>query len=175
MTAQSCPDQCPARLLDRKPERLVVTGLRCCMAGYAYGDVDCWETAWRAYCGEVGTADARRLMGELQFWVRTLRAESARSIDLFPHGCGNVCRDECMALSLIAALQDHDEPTAYLAAHHLAGDIGEEPRRAVVGSGRSYAEMLAASGQKLLSVPPSVVLAIAAHGSEFCPARPVLH
>jgi hypothetical protein len=48
------------------------------MAGYAYGDVDCWETAWRSYCGEVGTSDARRLMGELQFWVRTLRAESAR-------------------------------------------------------------------------------------------------
>ncbi|HTN96001.1 MAG TPA: hypothetical protein VL101_03405 [Nordella sp.] len=23
------------KLLDRKPERLVVTGLRCCMAGYA--------------------------------------------------------------------------------------------------------------------------------------------
>jgi hypothetical protein len=80
-----------------------------------------------------------------------------------------------MALSLIAALQDHDEPTAYLAAHHLAGDIGEEPRRAVVASGRSYADMLAASGQKLLSVPSSVVLAIAAHGSEFCPARAVLH
>ncbi len=175
MTAQSCPEQCPASLLDRKPERLVVTGLRCCMAGYAYGDVDCWETAWQAYCGELGTADARRLMGELQFWVRTLRSESARTIDLFPHGCGNVCRDECMALSLIAALQDHDEPTAYLAALHLAGAIGEEQRRAVVGSGRSYAETLAAAGQKLMSVPPSVVLAIAAHGSEFCPARPVLH
>jgi hypothetical protein len=175
MTAQSCPEQCPARLLDRKPERLVVTGLRCCMAGYAYGDVDCWETAWQAYCGELGTADARRLMGELQFWVRTLRSESARSIDVFPHGCSNVCRDECMALSLIAALQDRDEPTAYLAAHHLAGDIGEDQRRAVVGSGRSYAETLAAAGQKLMSVPPSVVLAIAAHGSEFCPARPVLH
>jgi hypothetical protein len=175
MTAQSCPEQCPARLLDRKPERLVVTGLRCCMAGYAYGDVDCWETAWQAYCGELGTADARRLMGELQFWVRTLRSESARAIDVFPHGCGNVCRDECMALSLIAALQDHDEPTAYLAALHLAGAIGEEQRRAVVGSGRSYAETLVAAGQKLMSVPPSVVLAIAAHGSEFCPARPVLH
>jgi hypothetical protein len=147
MTAQSCPEQCPARLLDRKPERLVVTGLRCCMAGYAYGDIACWETAWQSYCSELGTADARRLMGELQFWVRTLRSESVRAIDVFPHGCGNVCRDECMALSLIAALQDHDEQTACLAALHLAGDIGELPRLAIVGSGRGYAEMLAASGQ----------------------------
>ena len=40
MCAQFCPVSCPFKLLDRKPERLVVTGLRCCVAGYNFGDIE---------------------------------------------------------------------------------------------------------------------------------------
>lgn len=163
------------RLLDRKPERLVVTGLRCCMAGYAYGDIECWETAWRSYAMELGTDDARRLMGELQFWVRTLRAESARPLSVFPYGCAHVCRDECMALSLIAALQDHDQPAALLAARHLSGATAAAAPLAVAAAGQSYAEALAAAGQKLASVPASVIHSLAAFGSGPSAAEETLH
>lgn len=162
------------KLLDRKPERLVVTGLRCCMAGYNFGDIDCWETAWRSYAMELGTDDARRLMGELQFWVRTLRAQSARPLSVFPHGCGHVCRDECMALSLIAALQDHDQPAALLAARHLSGAAGEAPL-ALAAAGQGYADALIAAGQKLLSVPAHVIHSIAAFGSGPVAAKETLH
>ena len=32
---------CPLpKLLDYKPERLVVSGFRCCMAGYEFGDIE---------------------------------------------------------------------------------------------------------------------------------------
>ena len=165
MSAQICQVSCPLKLLDRKPERLVVTGLRCCMAGYAFGDIDCWETAWRSYCSELGTADARRLMGELQYWVRCLRAESNRPLDVFPHGCGHVCRDECMALSLIAALQDNDLGTAVVAARHLSGQVDGEAPVALAIAGQGYADALIGAGQKLVSVPASVVHSIAAFGS----------
>jgi len=175
MSAQFCSVNCPLKLLDRKPERLVVTGLRCCVAGYNFGDIDCWETAWRSYCMELGTSDARRLMGELQYWVRSLRAESVRSLDVFPHGCGHVCRDECMALSHIAALQDNDLSTALLAARHLSGMIEGEPPLSLAVAGQGYADALIEAGQKLLSVPASVVLSIAAFGSGSCPAAETLH
>lgn len=166
---------CPLKLLDRKPERLVVTGLRCCMAGYNFGDIDCWETAWRSYSMELGTSDARRLMGELQYWVRCLRAESIRPLDVFPHGCGHVCRDECMALSLIAALQDNDLGTAVLAARHLSGLIDGEPPLSLTVAGQGYADALLGAGQKLMSVPASVVHSIAAFGSGPAPARETVH
>ena len=213
MSAQFCPASCPFKLLDRKPERLVVTGLRCCVAGYNFGDIepfpigleqsdrvkrldyiysgalpyrqsrttlagsalDCWETAWKSYCMELGTDDARRLMGELQYWVRMIRSESLRPLDVFPHGCGHVCRDECMALSLIAALQDNDLATAILAARHLAGVIDGEAPLSLATSGQGYADALMSAGQKLMSVPASVVLSIAQFGSGPCPAEETLH
>jgi hypothetical protein len=167
MSAQACSN-CPLKLLDRKPERLVVTGLRCCMAGYNFGDIDCWETAWRGYCLELGTSDARRLMGELQYWVRCLRAESLRALDVFPHGCRHVCRDECMALSLIAALQDNDLGTAVLAARHLSGRFEREAPLSLTVAGQGYADALIGAGQKLIGVP-----SIAAFGSG--PAEATLH
>jgi hypothetical protein len=175
MSAQVCPMNCPLKLLERKPERLVVTGLRCCMAGYAFGDIDCWETAWRSYCMELGTSDARRLMGELQYWVRCLRAESTRSLDVFPHGCGHVCRDECMALSLISALQHNDLSTALLAARHLGGLVEGEAPLALAVAGQGYADALIEAGQKLMSVPASVIHSIAAFGSGRAPAQETVH
>jgi hypothetical protein len=143
------------------------------MAGYNFGDIDRWETAWRSYCMELGTSDARILMGELQYWVRCLRAESMRPLDVFPHGCGHVCRDECMALSVIAALQDNDLSTALLAARHLSGNIEGKAPLSLTVSGQGYADALIGAGQKLMSVPASVVLSIAAFGPS--PAQETVH
>jgi hypothetical protein len=175
VSAQFCPVSCPLKVLDRRPERLVITGLRCCMAGYDFGDIDCWETAWKIYSSELGTAEARRLTAELQFWVRTIRAECQRPLELFPHGCAHVCRDECMALSLIAALQDRDCATACLAGGFLTGRVSEAADAPVISAGRTYAEALSAAGQKLMSVPESVVHAIAAIGDRGAPSLSVIN
>jgi hypothetical protein len=48
-----------------RPERLVVSGLRCTMARYDLGDPECWNRLWDIYVAEVGAATTRRLMGEL--------------------------------------------------------------------------------------------------------------
>ena len=54
------------------------------MAGYEFGDIECWETGWRFYVGEIGSGEARSLMGELQYWVRSVRGETAPAHRLFP-------------------------------------------------------------------------------------------
>jgi hypothetical protein len=153
---------CPLpKLLDYKPERLVVSGFRCCMAGYEFGDIECWETGWRYYVGEIGSDEARPLMGELQFWVRSVRGESRRRIACFPHGCQNVCHDECMALSLISALQDNRRDLALVSASHLLGAASDEARERVSDAAAGYAAGLKQLGLKLLAVPAEVIRSIA--------------
>ena len=113
-------------ILSLRAERLVVTGFRCCMAGYDLGDTSCWETAWQSYLGELGSEVAPPLMGGLQHWVRNVRHHGARPIRYFPQGCRFLCHDECMALSLLSAAQAGDQDTGGRASFHL-GTIGSEP------------------------------------------------
>ena len=150
------------KLLDYKPERLVVSGFRCCMAGYEFGDIECWETGWRYYVGELGSGEARTLMGELQYWVRSVRGESRRRIACFPHGCQNVCHDECMALSMISGMQDGRRDLAAVCRK-------PSPRRCqrngaperVSDAAAGYATALKNLGLKLLPVPEDVIRSIA--------------
>jgi predicted Zn-ribbon and HTH transcriptional regulator len=166
MNAQSDFGGCSARLLDRSPERLVVTGARCCLAGYQYADIDCWETAWTEYVRMLGTDDARRLVGELQCMVRVLRRDSERPLSFFPYGCCHICRDEGLLLSLVSALQDGDEATATFAARHLTARTAAAAIGDVMEATRSFARALKNTGQKLLSVPAAVVASIVSAGSE---------
>ena len=58
-----------------------------------------------------GAYHARRAFGDLQYWVWAVRNSTERPIGCYPHCCRWVCRDECMALSVVSALQ------------HGAGDV----------------------------------------------------
>ena len=153
----------PARLLDRSPERLVLTGFRCWMAGYEHGSIDCWEVAWNEYARELGSSAARQLFGDMQYWVRTIRDTTHRTITCFPYCCKCVCRDECMALSIISALQTGQRELAHLAAYHLT----EAPHNTLVASvaeaGQEFAAGLLATGHRLIEVTPGVVDGIANH------------
>ena len=98
-----------------------------------------------------------------------------RQLDVFPYGCGHVCRDECMALSLIAALQDNDLGAALLAARHLSGHLEGDAPLTLTVAGQGYADALLGAGQKLMSVPASVIHSIAAFGSGPSPASESIH
>jgi hypothetical protein len=39
--------------------------------------------------------------------VRTIKNKARREIEVFPMGCKGFCRDECIAISMVAACQ-HD-------------------------------------------------------------------
>ena len=173
---RSCAGCILPKLLDYKPERLVVSGFRCCMAGYEFGDIECWETGWRFYVGELGTGEARSLMGELQYWVRSVRGESRRRIACFPHGCQNVCHDECMALSLISGMQDRParpcrirrEPSSRRCKRRRGRSASPTPPPAMPTALKNL-------GLKLLPVPEDVIRNIAFQNGADCPARAALH
>ena len=87
------------------PERLVGIGFRCWLAGYQTSDIACWEQAWDAFARELGATRAKAAVTELSCWVRTVSRATQRMITVYPNPCATFCRDECLAVSMIAAHQ----------------------------------------------------------------------
>lgn len=140
-------------LYTRSAERLVLTGFRCWMAGYEHGDIQCWETAWRQYSSALGTRNGRLLLSELQYWVRVLRDVSARQISFYPYCCRHLCADEYIGLSLLAAYQHQDLPTARGAAHRLTGLNPGSAFDLIADASSSFASALCEVDLILLPVP----------------------
>lgn len=166
---------CGSGLLDRTAERLVVRGFRCWLAGYRTGDIGCWETAWTEFSGTLGARHARASLTELQFWVKTLREVTARDPKCFPFGCPQICRDECMALSLVSAYQRQDYRTARAAAHYLSGLNRGPELTALTETGGSFAAALSDIGQILVPVDLELVERIALQETGAPPASEAMH
>lgn len=143
-----------APLLTRQPERLVVEGFRHWLKGYDTGSIDCWELGWALFAREIGPRDARRLLAYLSCWIRELRRASDRPFMSLPYGCPCLCRDECLVLGLVSALQHGDAETVGFASRHLLGD---RSRDATIATARDFAEALDRVHQRLLPVPCAVV------------------
>lgn len=107
--------------LERGPEHLVGVGFRYWLTGYETGEIACWQEAWTAYAGMLGTADAKRALGDLSCWVRAIRGHAQRRIETFPTGCRRFCRDECVAISMIACCQHNVCPALRACAFTLLG------------------------------------------------------
>lgn len=75
------------------------------MAGYQTGDIACWEEAWSTYCKALGPKEARPVLTDLACWVRAIRDAACRSIEVYPAQCTGFCRDERVAISMVAACQ----------------------------------------------------------------------
>lgn len=71
-----------------------------------------WEMTNTLYEELLGAAEGRRVVAELSHFVRTLRRCAACPLKSFPFNAHHVCRDECLALGLIAALQHDDQGAA---------------------------------------------------------------
>lgn len=100
-------------------ERLIGLGFRYWVAGYKFGDIDRWEDAWRIYSGALGPNAARTAVSELSAWVRAVSAAARREIEVC-HGDGACfCRDESLALSMIAACQHNTCPAMRACAFAL--------------------------------------------------------
>ena len=164
-----------AALLDLCPERLVVVGFRSWMAGYEHGSIECWEVAWNLYAGELEPYHARRAFGDLQYWVRAVRNSSERPIGCFPHCCRRVCRDECMALSVVSALQHGARDVARTAAHYLTGSRSSDAVTTVTAAAAAFSASLLDAGQKLTEVTPSVVETIATYDNKVMTGAAVTH
>lgn len=144
----------PANHLASRPaEQLVLIGVRCWMAGYEHGDIQCWETAWRHYSGTLGTRSGRLLLSELQYWVRVLRDVSVRPLSFYPHCCRHVCADEWVGLSVLSAFQHHELDTARAGVHRLSGLNPGTAFDLLTDASSSFAAALSDADQILLPMP----------------------
>jgi hypothetical protein len=103
------------------PERLVGVGFRCWLAGFQTGDIGCWEVAWEEMSRAVGARAAKPLMTELASWVRAVQDAAERKIEIYPAQCRQFCRDECLAISMVAACQHSACPAFRACAVALLG------------------------------------------------------
>lgn len=138
------------------PERLVGIGFRGWLAGYEYQDIACWEHVWNAYASTMGPQRAKRAVTELASWVREVRHTACRRIEIYPTGCAGFCRDECIAISVIAACQQNDCPALRACAFALIGSSEVDP---MLAEAQAFADLLLETGQRL---PPSVICNVAA-------------
>lgn len=93
------------RLDATAPELLVGYGFRGWIAGYQTGDVGCWERVWRLYSNLLPPSSARVVVGCLASWAKSVNAASRRQVSVNPLEDCRFCRDECLAISMIAASQ----------------------------------------------------------------------
>lgn len=122
-------------------ERMVGIGFRCWVAGCDTRDVDCWQTGWNYLEQQLGTSRAKPVAAELTSWVRIICANTCRKLEYYPMGCAGFCRDECTAISLIAACQHNACPALKACAFVLIGADHLEP---VIEASESFADVLLA-------------------------------
>ncbi len=117
----------PMEMSGRTPERLVGYGFRCWLTGFETGDVTAWEDAWNSYRASLGADAAKPLILQLSQFVRAVSANADRSIEVYPPRCSGFCRDECLAISIIAACQHGQRTALCTCAAALLGsnDIGD--------------------------------------------------
>lgn len=128
------------------PERLVGLGFRYWLNGYRSGDISSWEKAWCTYSSVMGATAAKRAVGELSCWVRAIQSHTHRSLETSAIDCDQFCRDECVAISMIAACQHHACPAMRACAFALLGcSLIDE----VVNVAESFAETMRGADQVL--------------------------
>jgi hypothetical protein len=64
-----------------------------------------WSFAWQEIAGVTGPDEADRLLSVLGQFVGCVEASAARRIEVLPKACPGLCRDECLAVSVVAASQ----------------------------------------------------------------------
>jgi hypothetical protein len=152
--ATAC-DVCPRPCLTGSA-RLVGIGFRCWLSGYQTGDIACWEQAWDAYAGALGPERAKVAVTELACWVRTISRTAQRPIEVYPGPCATFCRDECMAVSMVAASQNSICPALRACAFAL---LESSDVNAVVTGAQVFADAL--RGIDVLLPPDAVFPAVA--------------
>ena len=137
-----------------EPERLVGLGFRYWMLGGITGEAACRERARSLYTGVFGSIGAGVAVGALSGWVGAVSASACREIEVFPQDCGGFCRDECVAISMIAACQHNTCPAMRACAFALIDSAAIDT---VIGQAQGFADAMA-SLDHVLS-PGSIIAA----------------
>jgi hypothetical protein len=136
------------------------------MLGRKEGDLGAWENAWTLYCQSFGLCGARRALDSLSCWVNTVHRSSHREIRVLPQCCPRFCRDECIAVSMIAACQHNACPALRSCAFALVDSSSIER---AVNEAQAFADTMSDLEHRLS--PASIVAAI----SKMQPAGSTKH
>lgn len=142
-------------------ERLVGLGFRHWTLGNSTGDISHWERTWSIYSGVCGITGGRIALDALSQWVKSVACSARRPIAVACDRPGSFCRDECLAISMIAACQHQTCPAMRACAFALIEDSGIDE---VVGRAQMFADTLASLDQTLT---PGAILTSA----DFKPAN----
>ena len=124
----------------KTPEQLVGLGFRYWMSGYQQNDFQFWTSSWDFYTKELGAPAARSVVTDLASWVQEIHSSAGRPIKIAAKKAPHFCRDECMAVSLIAACQNNVCPALKACAQAL---IGDQDIESVIAASEGFAFKLA--------------------------------
>ena len=144
------------------PERLVGFGFRYWLTGFRTGDISCWEKAWCAYSNVLGPSAAKSAVNDLSCWVRAISQHAQRDLETAAADCDRFCRDECVAIAMIAACQHNACPAMRASAFSLLGcsmiDAVVQGAESFATTMRGAAQVLSPAsmcGSSLLAMPPA--------------------
>lgn len=129
-----------------RPERLVGFGFRRAIAAIETGNQTPWEFAWQDFANATDQDQATQLVARLSVWARAVRRCAGRRIETLPASCPGFCRDECLAISMIAASQHSICPALRACAFTLMGASEIAP---ALKAADAFAECLARAGHSL--------------------------
>lgn len=101
------------------PDQLVGLGFRGWVTGLRQGDLTGWQQVWTLYSNALGTRPAEVVVSSLASWAKAVCAASRQEITVQPLGACGFCRDECLAVSMIAACQHNTCPAMRACAFAL--------------------------------------------------------
>lgn len=153
----SNPFESSSHYFERQAEKLVLEGYRHWTCGFETGSVIPWEMAWTIYTEELGLTKAKRAVTELSHFIRTLHFCATCQLKAFPYGSMHICREECLLMGLISALQNGDETTRDACLDALVtGSRVEQVKQAA----QDYAQTMSELDQVLLPIPHYAVAQI---------------
>ncbi len=88
-----------------RPEVALGRAFRCGLLAVRTGEIANWAFAWQELATASNAGAADRLVNDLGRFVKSVEASAQRRIGVLPAGCPGLCRDECLAVSIIAACQ----------------------------------------------------------------------
>lgn len=98
------PQPSPARP-DFRVAQMVGRSFRCGILARREASGLSWSYAWQEIAGLAGPSHADGLVTALGAFVESVDRTAARRIQVLPKGCPGLCRDEYLAVSIIAASQ----------------------------------------------------------------------
>jgi hypothetical protein len=136
----------PHRNLHSSADIFVGTSFRYWLTGFRTGDLAHWERAFEMAQHSLGPLAAREVCRDFSQWVRILSERSHRELEVLKKDSPCFCRDECVAMALVAAHQHKACPALQACAMTL---LDCQPRSDLDALSGSLAERLSAADHVL--------------------------